>query len=155
MSWIAVTIKNYSRQMRQLYAYIANKFTRRLIEDRMSMGLTKMHTARGFSVLYHVFTQKQCILYSAICVIKVTLHYLMLHHFESHSALELSHTDLLGCRLTSSRGCSLAVVFFKINACTIFFQLQGALGYNIYAPQTFQHGFSNLTNWKLSQNTQL
>ena len=36
-------------------------------------------------------------------VIKVTLHYLMLHRFEIHSALELSRTALLGCRLAASR----------------------------------------------------
>ena len=58
-----------------------------------------------FSVLYYV--------------IKVTLHYLMLHRFEIHSALELSRTPaLLGCclacSLTSLRGCSLAIIRFTI-----------------------------------------
>jgi len=45
-------------------------------------------------------------------VIKVTLHYLLLHHFEIHSALELSRTVLsLCCRLaaSSAQGCSLAI----------------------------------------------
>ena len=58
-----------------------------------------------FSVLYYV--------------IKVTLHYLMLHRFEIHSALELSRTPaLLGCclaySLTSLRSCSLAIIRFTI-----------------------------------------
>ena len=47
-----------------------------------------------FSVLYYV--------------IKVTLHYLMLHRFEIHSALELSPTALLGCCLPASRLCEAA-----------------------------------------------
>ena len=75
--------------MRQLYAYVANESTRRLVEDGMSTGLTNTHRACGFSVLYHVFARKQ--------YIKVTLHYLMLHRFKIHSALELSRTDLLSC----------------------------------------------------------
>ena len=33
----------------------------------MSTGLTNMHMARVFSVLCHLFTQKQCILCSALC----------------------------------------------------------------------------------------
>ena len=52
--------------MRQLYAYDANESTRRLPEDRMSMGLINTHMAWGFSVLYHVFARKQCILCSAL-----------------------------------------------------------------------------------------
>ena len=38
-----------------------------LVEDRMSTGLTNAHTACGFSVLYHLFAQKQCLLCSALC----------------------------------------------------------------------------------------
>ena len=54
--------------MRQPYRYAynannANESTRRLVEDGMSTGLTKTHT---FSVLYHVFARKQCILCSAL-----------------------------------------------------------------------------------------
>jgi len=60
------TLKNSSRQMRQLYAYVAIKSTRRLVEDGMSTGLTNTHTARGFSVLYHMFARKQYILCSAL-----------------------------------------------------------------------------------------
>ena len=53
--------------MRQRYAYDANESTRRLVEGGMSTGLTNTPTARGFSVLYHVFiTLKQCILCSAL-----------------------------------------------------------------------------------------
>ena len=40
--------------------------TRRLVEDRMSTGLTNTHTARGFSDLHHVFARKQCIICSAL-----------------------------------------------------------------------------------------
>ena len=38
-----------------IYAYVANESTLQLVEDGMSTGLTNMHTARGFSVLYQVF----------------------------------------------------------------------------------------------------
>ena len=60
------TIQNSNGQMRQLYAYVANQSTRRLVENGMSTGLTNTHTARGFSVLYHVFPRKQSILCSAL-----------------------------------------------------------------------------------------
>ena len=75
--------------MRQPYADVANGSTRRLVEDGMSTGIKNTHTARGFSVLHYV--------------IKVTLHYLMLHRFEVHSALELSRTALLGCSLAINK----------------------------------------------------
>ena len=55
--------------MRQLCAYDANdanESTRRLVEDGMSTVLTNTHTAPGFSVLYHVFVRRQCILSSAL-----------------------------------------------------------------------------------------
>ena len=52
--------------MRQPYAYDANESTRRLVEYGMSTGLTNTHTARGFSVRYHTFARKQCILGSAL-----------------------------------------------------------------------------------------
>ena len=82
--------------MRQLYAYVANESTRRLLEDGMSKGLTNTHRACGFCVLYHVFARKHAL--SVLhYVIKVTSHYLMLHRFKIHSALELSRTDLLSC----------------------------------------------------------
>ena len=58
------------RQLYVWYAYVANESTQRLVEDKMSTGLTNTHTARRFSVLYHLFARKQCILRSA-------LHYLM------------------------------------------------------------------------------
>ena len=87
--------------MRQLYVNDGKESIWRLVEDGMKTGLTNTHTARGFSVLYHVFARKQCIL-SAL-VIKVTLHYLVLHRFKIHSVSELSRTALLGCRLAASR----------------------------------------------------
>ena len=58
--------KKFQREVRQLYAYVANESTRRLVEDGMSTKLTNTHKARGFSDLYHVFPRKQCILYSAL-----------------------------------------------------------------------------------------
>ena len=84
--------------MRQLYAHDANESNRRLVEDGMSPAFTNTRTARGFSIVYHVFARKQCILCSALRH-KVTLHYLKLHRFEIHSALKvLSGTSLLGFR---------------------------------------------------------
>ena len=84
--------------MRQLYAHVANESTRRLVEDGMSTGLTNTHTARRFSVLFTCSLENNA--FSVLhYVIKVTSHYLMLHRFEIHSALELSRTALLGCRL--------------------------------------------------------
>ena len=59
-------IRNSSGQVRQLYAYVANESTRRLVEDGMSTELTNTHTARGFSALYHVLARKQRILCSAL-----------------------------------------------------------------------------------------
>ena len=85
--------------MRQLYAYDANESTRRLVEDRMSTGFTNMHTASGFSIVYHVFARKQWVLCSALRHKSNLTLYLMLHRFEIHSALEISRTALLGCRL--------------------------------------------------------
>ena len=58
--------------------------------------------ARGFSVLYHVFARNNA--FSVLhYVIKVTLHFLMLHRFQIHSPLELSRSALQGCRLAASR----------------------------------------------------
>ena len=37
-----------------------------MVEDRMDTGLTSAHKASGFSVLYHVFPRKQCILCSLV-----------------------------------------------------------------------------------------
>ena len=59
--------------MRQLYAYDANESPRRLVEERMSTGFTNTRTARGFSIVYHMFENNgfSVLLY----VIKVALHY--------------------------------------------------------------------------------
>ena len=48
--------------MRQPYAYDANESTRQLVEDGMSTKLTNTLTVCGFSVLFHAFARKQCIL---------------------------------------------------------------------------------------------
>ena len=54
----------------------ANESTRRLVEDGMSKGLINTHTARGFSVLYHLFARKQGLLCSSLRH-KSYLHYLV------------------------------------------------------------------------------
>ena len=53
-------------QMRQLYTYVADESTLRLVEDGMSAGLTNKKKASEYSVLYHVFARKQCYLCSAL-----------------------------------------------------------------------------------------
>ena len=52
--------------MRQLYTYVADESTLRLVEDGMSTGLTNKKKASEYSVLYHVFARKQCYLCSAL-----------------------------------------------------------------------------------------
>jgi len=81
----------------------------------MNTGLTSTHTARGFPVLYHVYAQKQCITCSALC--HKMLPYIAICYTDSRffQPLELSCTALLQCRLlpnglTSSKGCSLAMI---------------------------------------------
>ena len=54
----------------------ANESTRRLVEDGMSKGLINTHTAREFSVLYHLFARKQGLLCSSLRH-KSYLHYLV------------------------------------------------------------------------------
>ena len=95
---------DYSRALsaRVDLRYDANESTRRLVEDWMSTRLTNKHTARGFSILHHVFAQKQYILCSGIRH-KSYLNYYMLHRFEIFSALELSRMAQLGSRLVASR----------------------------------------------------
>ena len=63
--------------MQQLYVYVANESTRRLVTDGMSKGLTNTHTAREFSLLYYVFARKHGIFCKSVVhyVIKVTFHY--------------------------------------------------------------------------------
>ena len=105
--------------MRQRYAYDANESTRRLVEGGMSTGLTNMPTARGFSVLYHVFiTLKQCILCSALrhksyltllCVISIR-DFFCLGTFTQGSIWLPPRT------LASSRGCSLVINMLTVSS---------------------------------------
>ena len=75
-------------------------------------GTYSTHTARGFSILYYVFSRKQFILCSALRT-SVALHYSMLHRFEifstpgtiAHGSIRLPPRSL-----TSSRGCSLTII---------------------------------------------
>ena len=100
-------------QMRQLYAYDANEgneSTRRLVEDGKNTRLTNTHTARGVSVLYHVFARKQCILSALRHKSYLTLPYVTsiqdpfcLGTF-AHGFIRLPP-----CSLASSRGCSLTI----------------------------------------------
>ena len=80
-------------------AYVANEFTRRLVEDGMSTGLTNTHTTHGVSDLYHLLARKQCILCPA-WLPYITLCYIGSRFF---LPLEQSRTDLLGCCLAASR----------------------------------------------------
>ena len=90
--------------MRQLYTYVADESTLRLVEDGMSTGLTNKKKAREYSVLYHVFARKQCYLCSALRHKSyLTLPLCCIDRLEIHSALELSLTALLSCRLAASR----------------------------------------------------
>ena len=96
-------IKNSSGQMRQPYAYDAYESTRRLVEGGISTGLTNTHTARGFSVLYHVFITLQCILCSALRH-KSYLTLLCVTSIRDFFCLgRLYATALLGCCLAPSR----------------------------------------------------
>ena len=111
--------KNSSGQMRQRYAYDANESTRRLVEGGMSTGLTNTPTARGFSVLYHVFiTLKQCILCSALrhksyltllCVTSIR-DFFCLGTFTQGSIWLPPRT------LASSRGCSLVINMLTVSS---------------------------------------
>ena len=52
--------------MREQYTYVANEFSRRLVEDGKSTILTNTNTARRFPAVYHMFSRKQYILCSAL-----------------------------------------------------------------------------------------
>ena len=104
-------IRNSSRQVRQLYAYVANESTRRLVEDGMSTELTNTHTARGFSALYHVFARKQRILCSALRHKRyLTLPYVTwLWDSFCFGTFACGFIWLPPRSLASSRGCSLTI----------------------------------------------
>ena len=91
------------RQLYAWYAYVANECTQRLVEEGMSTGLTNAHTAHRFSVLYHLFARKQCILRSA-------LHYLMRFILPPHS-------------LASSWDGSLAITSLQVGTTLTSFQV--------------------------------
>ena len=98
--------------MRQLYTYGANESTRQLVEEGMSTGLTNTHTAYGFSVLYHVFALKQCIVCSALRHKSyLTLLYVALirDSFCLGTFVHSLDIRLLPHSLASSRGCEAAI----------------------------------------------
>ena len=56
--------------------HVGWKWSTQLVEEGMSTGLTNMHTARGFSDLYHVFAPKRCILCITSRLPYITLCYI-------------------------------------------------------------------------------
>ena len=94
------TIKNSTGQMRQLKR-VCSHWIPPMIGWRRDKN-TNLHMALGFSVLYTCSIENNA--FSVLhYVIKVTLHYLMLHRLEIHSSLELSRSAFSGCRLAASR----------------------------------------------------
>ena len=94
------TIKNSTGQMRQLKR-VCCQWIPPMIGWRRDKH-TNLHMALGFSVLYTCSIENNA--FSVLhYVIKVTLHYLMLHRLEIHSSLELSRSAFSGCRLAASR----------------------------------------------------
>ena len=84
----------------------------------MSTGLANTHTARGFSVLYHVFARKQCI----FCSVLRLKNYLTLPYFTSirdslclgtfaHGFIRLPPRSF--CRVFA-RGCLLIVIIIIV-----------------------------------------
>ena len=69
-----------------------------------------MHTARGYSVLYHVFARKQYAFSVLHYVISVALHYSMLHRFEIFS----TPGTITHCSIRLPRGVSLAIIIIII-----------------------------------------
>ena len=59
-----------------------------------------MHKEFEILTLHSIFFLSFSVLHY---VINITLHYLMLHRLEIHSALELLHMALLCCRLAALR----------------------------------------------------
>ena len=91
------TIKNSSGQMRQLYMYVANESTRRLVEDGMNTGLT--NTRHGLLILCSVSRVRSKTMHSLFC--NTSKSYLTLPYVTSlrdSFCLELSRTALLSCR---------------------------------------------------------
>ena len=56
--------------------HVGWKWSTQLVEEGMSTGLTNMHTACGFSDLYHVFAPKRCILCITSRLPYITLCYI-------------------------------------------------------------------------------
>ena len=94
------------RQLYAWYAYVANESTQRLVEDGMSTGLTNAHTARRFSVLYHLFARKQCILRSVLHLCYIASRFILPPH-----------------SLASSWGCSLAITSLQVGTTLTSFQV--------------------------------
>ena len=85
----------------------------------MSTGITKTHTARGFSVLYQVFARKQCILCPALRQGCLTLLYARYIDSRFFLPLEQSSTPQLGCRLAASRLREAARYQQEVMQCTL------------------------------------
>ena len=76
----------------------------------MNTGLTSMHMARGFSVLYHVFARNQYAFSVLHYVLSVALLYSMLHRFEIFSA----SGTIAQCSIRLPRGFSFAIIIMII-----------------------------------------
>ena len=140
---------HYNKKFQQanvtaIYAYVANESTLQLVDDGMSTGLTNTHTARGFSVLYHVFAWKQCILCSALHhKSSLTLPYVT-SLWDSFCLGTFVHgfIRLPPCSLASSRDCSLAIHVLNI-----------IINYNDWSQLTskmiiYEWGIGDQGNWK-------
>ena len=98
MSWMTViTIKDFS---------VCCEWIHPTMETGMRTGLPNTHMARGFSVLYHVFARKQCVLCSALRYKSyLTLPYVTSLR-DSFCLGTFAHgfIRLPSCSITSSRG---------------------------------------------------
>ena len=105
------TIKNSTGQMRQLKRVCCH-WIPLMIGWRRNKH-TNLHMARGFSVLYHVFARKQCILCSSLrhksylTLPSVT----SLRDSFSLGTFALGFTRLPPGSLASSRGCLLTITY--------------------------------------------
>ena len=105
------TIKNSTGQMRQLKRVCCH-WVPPMIGWRRDKH-TNLHMARGFSVLYHVFARKQCILCSSLRHKSyLTLPYVTsLPDSFSLGTFALGFTRLPPGSLASSRGCLLTITY--------------------------------------------
>ena len=92
VQWPIIFLRRYKKFVALFFLLAGNKEFQRgqmcshthMLQMQMRRnehGTYSTHTARGFSILYYVFSRKQFILCSALRI-SVALHYSMLHRFE-------------------------------------------------------------------------